>query len=541
MAIFLIPFFYSVCTRLPFVCIAIVLWKIGFSFEAIAAGICGYQIMRGISNSIQKQGDILMRSVFLSVGGLIGYALVLWVDLAQDTALSADRELRRLLPQHVAMMLLGFVFVGLSEIYTCIQWMCKHWAFLHTGSLTEELDYCRLAFKQQYCIVNLGATVAFFLGGLVFEYRGLRGVALLGVCDATCLIVLIVTYRLMDPIVQARMGHPSCCGYEHHRPAESDEASLDRSAPYTGTKPRKVQWIAWFVAVTFGFQSASIGVILSIGPFFWFQNFNLDVFYVGLLMAAGELLGFIETLLDLNSHVVNFKRWLLPNPWSIIFLLALIMVCDAWYMTLSFWPVLVAQVLIQGCNGMCVAVLTEIQGCILDVEHYQHVAGISQVVRRVGNVTMAAMAPILYGVYPGLPFLMAGIITALWCVVLIVAFIERRHELERKVIEKWGTKSERFARFKQATFITGESAVAIALRQNSLTASLSSNSQLGKHNSLEPGSENGSKNGLETQISILPLVLGVVAGVVAEDSAEKGEGEYPMLEATRMEDTGKVG
>ncbi|CAE8631092.1 unnamed protein product [Polarella glacialis] len=514
LAIVIIPFFYSVCTRLLFGCMAIVLWKIGFSFEAIAAGICGYQTMRGVSNSIQKKGNLQKRSVYLTFGALVGYTLVAWVDLSQDSPLEASRNEVHLETRFVVALLVGFGLVGLSEIYTCMQWMCKHWAFLATDTIEKKVDYCRLCFKQQYCIVNLGAAVA-FLGGLVFNKFALRGVAIVGACDALIVIVLLVLYIKLDETVKTRMGRARADSSDHVEAIDPikatdsmqakivDSMKADDSMKSTdsikvlivdsikadvsmkatdstkartgrehspnlheGEVPKKVPWIGWLIALTFGFEAASIGVLLSIGPLFWFDNFELDVFYIGLLMSLGEFVGFVETFCELNSHIVNIKRWLFPNPWALIILLGVIGVCDLTYMSLSFWPVAVAQIIMQGCNGMCLSLLTEIQGSIIDADHYQYVAGVSQVVRRVGNVGMAALAPIMYMVHPGLPFLIAGILTLVWMVVLSMAFVRRRKEIEQQVAEKWGIESDQFARVKaRPSFIAGECVAATIMQQ----------------------------------------------------------------------------
>ena len=65
--------------------------------------------------------------------------------------------------------------------------------------------------------------------------------------------------------------------------------------------------------------------------------------------------------------------------------------------------------------------MTELQASITTVSNNSVVGPFGQVIRRSLNVVTALIGPIFFGVFPRLPYLVAGGITMSWAVLLYVA------------------------------------------------------------------------------------------------------------------------
>ena len=74
-------------------------------------------------------------------------------------------------------------------------------------------------------------------------------------------------------------------------------------------------------------------------------------------------------------------------------------------------------------------------GTVTAKDAYLTIGPLGQVIRRFLNVVTAVTGPILYGVYPALPYLVAGVVTGLWTILLVVV-ISRRSSANYNVIRK---------------------------------------------------------------------------------------------------------
>ena len=63
------------------------------------------------------------------------------------------------------------------------------------------------------------------------------------------------------------------------------------------------------------------------------------------------------------------------------------------------------------------------------------VGPLGQVIRRSLNMVTAITGPILYSIYPQLPYLVAGVVTGLWTILLVVV-IKRRSNANYSIIRK---------------------------------------------------------------------------------------------------------
>jgi len=78
----------------------------------------------------------------------------------------------------------------------------------------------------------------------------------------------------------------------------------------------------------------------------------------------------------------------------------------------------------MGFNDYAAIVLNEMQGSVTSAQAYRTMAPKGQIVRRCGNVVTAITGPILFGIVPTLPYIVAGGVTAAWTLALV--FIIRR-------------------------------------------------------------------------------------------------------------------
>ena len=74
-------------------------------------------------------------------------------------------------------------------------------------------------------------------------------------------------------------------------------------------------------------------------------------------------------------------------------------------------------------------------GTVTAKDAYLTIGPLGQVIRRSLNVATAVTGPLLYSVYPALPYLVAGVVTGLWTILLVVV-MSRRSKANYSIIRK---------------------------------------------------------------------------------------------------------
>ena len=83
------------------------------------------------------------------------------------------------------------------------------------------------------------------------------------------------------------------------------------------------------------------------------------------------------------------------------------------------FPVHVLGVVILMCfNDLGATLMTELQASISTTSNYSLLGPMGQVVRRTLNCVTALTGPILFGMYPRLPYIVAGTVTLVWTALL---------------------------------------------------------------------------------------------------------------------------
>lgn len=88
--------------------------------------------------------------------------------------------------------------------------------------------------------------------------------------------------------------------------------------------------------------------------------------------------------------------------------------------------IIMGVMVLMSFNELAAIYLNRLQGLINTGDEYKKVGPIGQVIRRSLNCATAITGPLFYSLYPPLPYFVAGSLTALWVVVMIIAFEKRK-------------------------------------------------------------------------------------------------------------------
>lgn len=82
-------------------------------------------------------------------------------------------------------------------------------------------------------------------------------------------------------------------------------------------------------------------------------------------------------------------------------------------------------------NDVSVSYLNELIATSIPPHKFRKYQGRGQALRRIGNVITGVTGPILFGVYPGFPFLLFGSIVFVWSLILGVAIYKQATTMDR--------------------------------------------------------------------------------------------------------------
>jgi len=407
----LMPFFYACATRLPFIAYAIQAFRFGFHPVEVGALIASYQLTRAIGNWLQGRLPHLPWCIAAYTLGVAGYA----ANLAY-----ASRALGRY------QFCVGFAVAGFTEVLPCLTtWLKEAYADV-------DRDVQRRWYRTQYTVINMGSAFCFGVGGVLYDKCGIHGVAYFGAASA--LLGLLTTIA-----------------YGGYLPRRSPPRSADKPFGTAGGEQpegswRGMTWIEYVLGFSFGVESTTIAIVLSVGPLYLLDEYGMDPLRFGFLMAGGEFLGGFLLLLIVDERLHELWRWLVPNPWPLVLGFALLTAANLLYLIpksaggIAF--VCIGQTLIHGVNGFVVGILIEMQGSTTSESDMKHVVSFGQTCRRVLNCTFSFIAPIFYAVVPVAPFLLAACSSAAWTVFLAGAMqVDVLHK--RKVLMEGGHRSNR--------------------------------------------------------------------------------------------------
>ena len=187
------PFLYGAATRLPFIYFVIHLdGHFNLDWLTIGIYVACYQgsrvVTSGVSIFAPKVSHLLG-----TCAGLAGYI----------TVLVCDKDV-------VAPFVIGTAIVGFSETMSSMQKFAKE-----MYKLDPDRKKAQLMLKFQYAFVMMGVVFAFSIGGFVYQYQKITGVALFGIIiESLALLALLVFWGVTSGSSKAGEGEGEGKGEE---------------------------------------------------------------------------------------------------------------------------------------------------------------------------------------------------------------------------------------------------------------------------------------------------------------------------------------
>jgi hypothetical protein len=450
-----LPFWYGATTRLPLIYFVIHM-KFEFHLEWLDIGFYfgSFQAMRMIVNVVAILAPQCVH-IIGSLGALAGYIVLL---------VSSGKSLKP--------FLIGTVLVGSAESLACMQTYLKKHFKTNLSALEKNL-------KIQYTSVTLGVAFAFGVGGVQYKVYGIDGVAILGIMFAALEFFSIVWYFILSfddekddnvSFKNTSVNKSLFFSSNNDPPSSEDEetqtmnhtTSDELTCENTHVKvetshPRRYEsanyvkscmnrfpdsdveanYLNYMLCMTFGIESITIGYNFSVSPIYILERFDKDIEVIGILLAAGATVGALaNTFISLTSGGTSFfKAYAIPSPYNLLIALNGVSLSVA-LVAVPIFPVhVVGMLLLMMCNDIAALLLNELQGAITTPCTYSRIGPMGQIVRRIFNVIAAISGPVLFGICPSLPYAVAGIVTLLWTLLLVIT-IGYHMRTNRKVIQK---------------------------------------------------------------------------------------------------------
>ncbi|CAB9507499.1 expressed unknown protein [Seminavis robusta] len=445
------PFFYGAITRLPFIYFVIHMrFAFGLDWNLVGIFVGCYQAARVVTSiaSIFRPGAA--HAIGTAVG-LAGNLLVI--------ASSTDNQTN---------IIIGTILVGSSETLSAMQTYVKR----QFGGSLNQLEF---KLKVQYAAVMVGVTFAFSFGGFIYDHFGINGVATFGAIMSLSELISIVCYWILErrdqqqsqeqsnesrksqkirecpsestnadahaQSTQASLGSMSSDASDSSSSAARDEEGrpIAKASPSSSSLAAKdtegdpitealdsysesgmgANYLTYALLVTFGMEAITIGYNLAVSPVYITEVFEMSTTVIGGLMAAGAAFGTITTMLIAlpKQGRALMEKWL-PSPIGFMVAMTGISVAVLVAATPVFPVHVVGLLMLMGFNDLAALLLNELQGSITSSKAYSTIGPLGQVVRRTGNVLTAVSGPIFFGIFPQLPYIVAGSITAIWTIIL---------------------------------------------------------------------------------------------------------------------------
>lgn len=217
----------------------------------------------------------------------------------------------------------------------------------------------------------------------------------------------------------------------------------ESNATYDTNENIAATWVNWIMCISFGVEALTIGYNLSIGPIFLLDEFNKETGIIGIMFAVGAASG---TVAAVSVTCTEFGRNTLKKIASSPFDICFAMLGIGTGVLVAAIPVFGAHVtgvvLLMCFNDLGATLMTELQASISTTSNYAVVGPLGQVVRRTLNCITALTGPIFFGIFPRLPYFVAGGVTLIWTAVLFVAFKYRLNTILETIARETGHSRE---------------------------------------------------------------------------------------------------
>jgi len=332
--------------------------------------------------------------------------------------------------------------------------------------------------SSQSATLGVAVIIGFYFGGMGYDKFGVDGIAVAGITalglEITSLLYYVLTCNETDTKNQIRSDK----GLEATIPKEeiteketgikvsaireslqNEKLSDDLFGMFSNTEGIVANSFTLLISAIFSMESIACGYLFSIGPIFMKTTFTVEEKSIGTIFSCASLLGSIVTILAISPKGRAFQKKHLRSPYS-LYVLIVIITCSAFGCLIPNLSVHVMSVifLIGGCQTF-LALVSELQGAITTSHYYTVLGPSAQMLRRIVNVIMAVTGPIVYGVFPRLPYLISGSLCLVFSVVFVFgteAQSRRNAKLVTEMMNSAGEDEGEAKNFRRMTLASRE-------------------------------------------------------------------------------------
>ena len=199
------------------------------------------------------------------------------------------------------------------------------------------------------------------------------------------------------------------------------------------------------VIVTQAVMALCIGSFLSTSLLLYTQEFDVSASTVGMLLGIGEGLGALVIFITSawptvaaklgctrsapTTEAGGFFGALLGRPLHVPLVLLIVGAVTMGFSIPQFGVAIVCQMVMSSMNDLSVTLLNELTATSLPPAEFKANHALGQWLRRLGNMLTGVTGPILFSIFPGLPFLVYGGIVFLWSCFLWVVLHAHAQEV----------------------------------------------------------------------------------------------------------------
>jgi len=331
----------------------------------------------------------------------------------------------------ISIFAVGNIITGFADGSSAVFVYSKH-------VYATDVPKMRMAMSSQGATLGVAVIYGFYFGGMGYDKFGVDGVAVAGITalglEITSLLYYILTCNEADSKNQINCEK----GLEATFPTEektekktrfkvsdiaqslqNEKLSDELFGMYSKTEGIVANSFTLLISAIFSLESIACGYLFSIGPIFMKTTFDVEEKSIGTIFSCASLLGSIGTIFAISSKGRAFQKKHLRSPYN-LYVLIVIITCSTFGCLIPSLPVHVISVLflIGGCS-IFLTLVSELQGAITTSHYYTVLGPSAQMLRGIVYVIMAATGPIVYGVFPRLPYLISGSL----CLVFSVVFV----------------------------------------------------------------------------------------------------------------------
>jgi len=420
------PFLYGAATRLPFMYFVIHLdGHFELSMPTIGLCVALYQGCRVVTSALAIPFPRFSHLIG-TIAGLAGYV----------TVYVSDNDL-------VYPFVAGTAIVGFAETMSSMQKYAKE-----IYALEPDREKANLQFKYQYASMIIGVVFAYSIGGFVYKYYFINGVALFGIIVQSLQLVTSIIFLsfapktneiVTSPVIVEENDEEKDKDNNEEKNKENNNKNAEDVDPWTrraSAKMRRltvimyeantyystnetipVTWVNWVVCLSYGIEAITIGYTLSIGPIFMLYEFNKDTGIIGIMFSVGAASGSVFAIcVTCTSTGRKCLKKIVDSPYDICFAMAGIVTGVLVSAVPNFPGHVIGLIILMCFNDLGAILITELQASITTTSNYSLVGPLGLVARRSLNVITALTGPPLFGILPRLPYFVAGGITIVWTI-----------------------------------------------------------------------------------------------------------------------------